>query len=63
MSWVLITVFGSVMWLSAMAFCLTLCRAAALGEEAAKAASVRYFNSRESRRSLRSLPSVWQVGQ
>ena len=74
MIWVLIGVVGLFAWLSVAGLFLALCHMAGRADELATAGAVRrrrtrtrtarsYFRSRESRRSLSSLPSVWQVGQ
>ncbi len=70
MIWVLIAAFGLASWLSAAMLILGLFRAARIRplesvDDAAAPArgGGSYLSSLESRRSLRSLPSVWQVGQ
>jgi len=75
MTWVVIAASAFALWCSVVMLVLGLCRSAARGDEAvardavASAAAVAgptrvvYLRSRESRRSFRSLPSVWQVGQ
>jgi hypothetical protein len=65
MSLILIAAVGVLAWMSVAGFFLTLCQAAARANQPARVggSSTSYFNSRDSRRSLSSLPSVWQVGQ
>jgi hypothetical protein len=69
MIWVLIAAFGSVAWLAVLLMFVALCRVAAgadalaTSRDARAEASPVYLSRRDRRRSLRSFPSVWQVGQ
>jgi hypothetical protein len=67
MIWLLIAALGFAGWLSVVALFLALCRVAAradaLQNEPRSSRGRAYLSSRDRRRSLSSLPSVWHVGQ
>jgi hypothetical protein len=70
MIWVAIAVGGFAAWLSVVVFFVALCSAATRADRRANARPasattnvIAYLSSRDRRRSLSSLPSVWHVGQ
>jgi hypothetical protein len=61
MTWFLIAVAGVLAWLSVASFFLALCRQASRADQEMAGhgrENAAYFKSRDSRRSLSSLPSV-----